>query len=56
MTKLEKKAVLAVSDEEFAQILRFANVCGGLNTRGKGAIDNLPTVDEIQIKLKEYTA
>ena len=56
LTKLEKKAVSAVSDEEFAQILRLANVCGGLNTRGKGAIDNLPTPDEIQIKLKEYTA
>lgn len=27
---------------------RFGNICGALNTLGKGAIDNLPTLEEIK--------
>lgn len=32
----------------------FANVCGALNTLGRGAIDNLPNLGEINIALKNY--
>ncbi|MBO4572665.1 MAG: carbohydrate kinase [Clostridia bacterium] len=52
LTKLDKKDLSKFSDDEFNGILRFANVCGGLNTRGKGAIDCLPTIEEIEALLK----
>lgn len=31
----------------------FANVCGALNTQGRGAIDHLPSLKQIEEKLKE---
>ncbi len=47
LTKLDGKVLSELSDEELYKILEFANVCGALNTRGKGAIDCLPTSEEI---------
>ena len=48
LAKLDGKDIAAVTDEELNGILRFANVCGALNTRGKGAIDHLPSIEEIE--------
>ena len=53
LAKLDKKDIERISDEELNEILRFANACGGLNTRGKGAIDCLPSLDEIKNALNE---
>lgn len=48
LAKLDGRDIAAVTDEELNGILRFANVCGALNTRGKGAIDHLPSIEEIE--------
>ncbi|MBQ9118034.1 MAG: carbohydrate kinase [Clostridia bacterium] len=39
--------------ETLDSAFRFGNVCGALNTLGKGAIDHLPTIEEIEKKLTE---
>lgn len=39
------------TDEFLNGVLRFGNVCGALNTLGRGAIDCLPTLDQIEQKL-----
>ncbi len=36
-----------VDDAFLNRALRYANICGALNTRGKGAIEPLPTPEEI---------
>ena len=48
LTKLDKKDAPVETDEYLNETLKFANVCGGLNTRGKGAIDCLPDLEEIE--------
>ena len=53
LTKLDKKDLSQTTDGELNEILRFANVCGGLNTRGKGAIDCLPSIGEIEAFLSK---
>lgn len=35
------------SSEVFKEAFLFGNICGALNTLGKGAIDNLPTQEEV---------
>lgn len=41
------------TDEYLNKTVRFANVCGALNTQGRGAIDNLPTLSKINEWLKK---
>ena len=48
LTKLDKKDLKSLTDGELDGILRYANVCGALNTRGRGAIDHLPSAEEIE--------
>ena len=48
LTKLDGKDIEKLSDGELESILRFANVCGALNTLGKGAIDCLPSLEQVQ--------
>ncbi|MBO6263818.1 MAG: carbohydrate kinase, partial [Clostridia bacterium] len=48
LTKLDGKDIEKLSDGELENILRFANVCGALNTLGKGAIDCLPSLEQVQ--------
>ncbi len=40
------------TDEFLNETFRFANVCGALNTLGRGAIDCLPDRDEVEAVLK----
>lgn len=47
LSMLDKVSVDEWSDEYLTKTIKFANVCGALNTQGKGAIDNLPTLDVI---------
>ncbi|MBR1890956.1 MAG: carbohydrate kinase [Clostridia bacterium] len=49
--KLDQADMSTITDDELNEILRFANVCGALNTLGKGAIDCLPTIEQIQTRL-----
>ena len=56
LTKLDNADLSAISDDKLNDILRYANVCGALNTRGKGAIDCLPTAEEIENALKDMRA
>ena len=56
LTKLEKTVNEKPTADKLNEILRFANVCGGLNTRGKGAIDGLPDLKEIENVLKGMSA
>lgn len=41
------------TEQKLNEIFKFANVCGALNTLGRGAIDNLPDIKAIKEKLKE---
>ncbi|MBQ8885159.1 MAG: carbohydrate kinase [Clostridia bacterium] len=41
------------TEELFSSALRFGNVCGALNTLGRGAIDSLPTLAQIEEALKK---
>ena len=46
--------ILVVDDEtDLTEIFRFANVCGALNTLGRGAIDHLPDRKAVLKKLAE---
>jgi len=40
------------SESEIAEMIRFANISGGLSTTKKGAMTGLPTLEEIQALLK----
>ncbi|MGN0822276.1 MAG: PfkB family carbohydrate kinase [Candidatus Gallimonas sp.] len=40
------------TDEFLNETFRFANVCGALNTLGRGAIDCLPDREEVEAVLK----
>ncbi len=48
LAKLDNKKLADLKDEDLNEILRFANICGALNTRGRGAIDSLPSIEEVQ--------
>ena len=39
------------TNEILDEAFKFGNVCGALNTLGKGAIDNLPTINEVLEKI-----
>ena len=41
------------TEEFLCGVFAFANVCGALNTLGRGAIDHLPTLREIEEKFRE---
>ncbi|MGD9605030.1 MAG: carbohydrate kinase [Bacilli bacterium] len=47
LVNLDKLDIDDLTDEQIVQILRFGNISGALVTTKKGAIDALPTLDEI---------
>jgi sugar/nucleoside kinase (ribokinase family) len=47
LSVLDKHSGLPLTDELLDEALRFGNIAGALNTTGRGAIDNLPTLDDI---------
>ena len=47
LSVLDRKGLETFSPEDLNGALRFGNVCGALNTLSRGAIDGLPTLDEI---------
>lgn len=52
LTKLSQTKKSEWTKEYLSRALLFGNICGALNTQGKGAITNLPTLSEIK---KQYT-
>jgi fructokinase len=48
LTKLVNVKKSEWTGQVFDEALRFGNICGALNTLQKGAIDGLPTLDDIQ--------
>lgn len=42
-----------ITADKLCDILKFANVCGALNTLGRGAIDFLPDRETVENRLKE---
>lgn len=48
LTKLSEKPESGWNEEFLNAALRFGNICGALNTQGKGAIACLPSVEEIE--------
>lgn len=48
LTCLDGKSKAEWNDDLLDRALRFGNICGALNTLGKGAIDCLPTRTDIQ--------
>ena len=53
LTGIDKLAKSDYDETDLNKIFRFANVCGALNTLGRGAIDNLPSRDDVIKKLRE---
>ncbi len=51
LTKLSSKPRNEWTTDFLNSALRFGNVCGALNTQGKGAIDCLPELGEIESRL-----
>ena len=47
LSVIDKNAGKPLTEQLLNDSLRFGNVAGALNTRGKGAIDNLPDLDTI---------
>jgi len=47
LSKLKGTSKAEWTEELFNQAFRFGNICGALNTLAKGAIDGLPTREEI---------
>ncbi len=47
LSVLDKNAQGYLTEQLLDQSLRFGNVAGALNTTGRGAIDNLPDLDDI---------
>lgn len=52
LTKLNKSTKEDWTENFLTEALKFANVCGSLNTLGRGAIANLPSLDTILEYLK----
>ena len=48
LSKLDGKSKEEWTEELFNQAFRFGNICGALNTLGKGAIDYLPNLEQIE--------
>ncbi len=48
LTKLSQKSEDGWTAEYLGEALKFGNICGALNTQGKGAIAHLPTLEEIK--------
>jgi fructokinase len=48
LTKLSSLKKSEWTGQVFDEALRFGNICGALNTLSKGAIDGLPTLEEIE--------
>lgn len=48
LSKLDGKSKAEWTEELFNQAFRFGNICGALNTLGKGAIDYLPDLEQIE--------
>lgn len=46
-----EKLCAPYSQSDLNGIFRFANVCGALNTLGRGAIDSLPSVEDVKARL-----
>ena len=51
LSVLDKNSGVAITKETLDDALRFGNVAGALNTTGRGAIDNLPDLNEINRRL-----
>ncbi len=51
LAKLDGIPPEAWGKELFDEVFGFANVCGALTTQARGAIDALPTLEEIQLAL-----
>ena len=47
LSVLDKSYGSELTDDLLDEALRFGNIAGALNTTGRGAIDNLPDLDEI---------
>lgn len=47
LSRLDGTSPCDWTDETLSKALQYGNVCGALNTLGHGAIDNLPTREEI---------
>ena len=47
LSVLDKNANASLNEDLLNSALRFGNIAGALNTLGRGAIDNLPCVDDI---------
>lgn len=50
--KLDGKKLADITAAELDDVFRFGNICGALNTLGKGAIDALPSIEQIERALK----
>lgn len=48
LTKLSQKQKNEWTAEYLTEAMKFGNICGALNTQGKGAITHLPTLEEIK--------
>lgn len=53
LSVIDKNAGVPLTEELLNDSLRFGNVAGALNTLGRGAIDNLPDLDDINKYLNE---
>ena len=53
LSQLDKIAPALWTEDTLNKVFAFANVCGALNTLGRGAIDCLPTLEEINRQLKK---
>ncbi len=54
LTKLDGLLKEAWTRENLEEVFRFANACGALTTQARGAIDALPTLEEILSALSKY--
>lgn len=54
LSRLDGKRLDALTDDQLDEALKWGNVTGALNTRGHGAIDCLPTREEILRALETY--
>ena len=53
LSVLDKNAGVPLTEQLLNDSLRFGNIAGALNTLGRGAIDNLPDLDDINKYLNE---
>ena len=52
LSRLDKIAPALWTEETLNDVFEFANVCGALNTLGRGAIDCLPDSEDIARAMK----